>query len=439
MSLLVKSRYRFPWETSPRTTLTAGAAVVLVGYLLLLGLFALTVGVIDAVSAGELVSRVLGMCLAAGGIVCLGAAGGLYLERDWGAWLGVVAGVIGVVIGTMLFVAGWRGNSQLLVVWVAVAVVSLLVLIVLWRARERSLEPRVKKVLLAVSSFVGAAVLISVGQFYYVNFVLPGQVAPSLSVTVDLEKVAETDDFVGLVANVEIENKSNTKVVVLSSIYRLTGRTVVEERRGDLSQRIADAATSHDLRTYLAIPPGDLFDTPISAYAKPSRERLVETGQVLYGHSWFEPNQTYVRHFTVIVPKAASFDIAAFAVHLVVAKGGALEVTTPDQPSSGPKKVDDPPFSYVLTEWPIHETSLIRRLTRAPRYLRAFLILEDDQRPGGDFPQPLVDVSYGSGELLRDTADEYFLGNTISVAELSLWKPEVPSSGAADEGAGGER
>jgi hypothetical protein len=141
-----------------------------------------------------------------------------------------------------------------------------------------------------------------------------------------------------------------------------------------------------------------------------------------YSYSWFEPQGGYSTHVTVPVPKD-QFDVVQLTAELVTAKAGALEIEHPDQPSLGPRREhQESPnrISYVLTEWPLHETSLLRRLTRGPRGVRSFLIFNDSSRPRGVFPQLFIDIASKDATANVDVSKRYFLRYHAAVAEIAL-------------------
>jgi len=332
---------------------------------LLVGLFAAIVGLVDALSAGNLTGRLIGLVLVAAAGLLLLCAAGVLVEHAQAPQLAVAGALAAAGVGAYFLYANLQGFGvdARIAAWslIIAGACAALVVAVLWvRETSGSLTKAGRRVALSAVS-VGS--ILAVLQFWYTAAYVPSTHLPFLTLRAELsEGATATTAFHPLVARIELQNTSDRKVMVLGSVYRVIGARI-GSRDGPSSGGAAGTQRSSCMRG----------NAQNSFFCRRVLEEI-EVGEVIQRRSEFEPTQVYLADLSIPVP-AGRFDVAGLTVEVIVADAERLVL--------GSERAYPPRDSpYVRgTESDIVEQSWVDRLTRPGRVVRSLWVEPPMQGP----------------------------------------------------------
>jgi hypothetical protein len=437
----------------------------------LVGAFATTVGIHDALVAAEVSSRSGGVLLLFAGLALIAIAVALLMptkkwspRRRWVPRVGVYVAAIGIAIGLGLIFsqasspdggpqsivllavlaallvasarAGWSlvrllaltaavlalgylrlragDHDARVIVWVSIVAASGLASLALWRTDPPRIAVSVSKVLLGVIGFVSLSAVIGIAQFWYTTQYLPSTESTSLSVESRLHRLGGDGRTDVVELELTVQNTSQIPAEILGSVYRVTGADVQTIGRSDL-----------DMKRRLGRPL--IYGEAISRYGRNSEWDLVQAGRV-FSYGWrLDADEKFSRVALIHVPHGR-YDTLRSQAEVLIAKRGALNL---DYDSVRLRWLNHAQRHArgIKAIWPIRETSWYRGLTRGDRELRIqWITAADGERRLGRFP-------YVRGAITRvgeeaspaefhdfqgKTAELYGLANTISTREIPL-------------------
>jgi hypothetical protein len=430
-----------------------------------IGLFAGAVGTHDAYRGLEVASRIGGMLLLVAGLLLVSTAVALFLPKlKWATTAGICVSPVGAAVGLSLvgaqlaspdgnwvpvalagllvvvlvvlgvkfemgsfelaMVALWAlfiaygilavgDNDERLVFWVAMTIGSGLAAYALWNAAPPDLSAPASRIVELVFGVFTLGAVVAALQFWYTSQYVPASLGASLSVHQQLERIPGTGPGV-VRLTLTVENTGQTQVKILGSVYRVAGSPTQPAERDE-------GALSSQLRL------SRFEDRTVSRFRREASWDLVQVGHVFAGLSWLDPDEEYSTSVLVYVPPGR-YDALRSQAQLLISKGGALST---DLFGPGPKPLGrtDPREGFV-TEWPIHETSWFRELTRAERRLQVIWVTGAKGPVKGEARYPYIEsVVYrvGSEEDQTDftryterVLTLYGLAESVSSMEMPL-------------------
>jgi hypothetical protein len=242
-------------------------------------------------------------------------------------------------------------------------------------------------------------------QFLYVNEFNAIQAGAALNIEAEIEEFSAPQASSGLrtfVVDVTLQNVSDTKVQVVSSLYSAA-----------LSRTNAHASIDREFYDE-AIADGDDGQGPTenpsaSRYSNSSSRQVIEFGRVTEEGWYFEPNETFATQIVVEVPDDRSFNHLSLSMDLWVARGDRLTldldghddlqfVTDPDSHSFAAR--------YVVKQWRIEPLTGLREIMREAEVLKVVTFLEPRPGvPGSDtypFTDACIDADRVEGEAAMD-------------------------------------
>lgn len=345
------------------------------------------------------------------------AAGGIVRRAAWHVALSLVGSFAAFLVGVALLLAQWEAEPRdsRLLLWLGVVIASAVALALSLRPGAHEVTSAVRRIqLLAV-----VGMLVGVAQFVFTNVYGPVSSGPHLTLESSLEHAGEKvtasgERLVAVKARVTMTNTSERKILVVDSIYQLTGHGVSRRVESGTRQiRLEKAAAS-------ITPEFDNLDAVFES--KESLPTPIRIGQVLSRGSWFEPRETMSREFVVYVPRDGS-DLLRLSAFLFVADWARLNID-PD-PVHGPAVASISDGSTVVTRWNIDEPSWVRRLTRKDPVVWSRWTLRRDHLPEtlAYIDEKGKEIGLETRELpprVVDLNEEYGLIGGFSQAELSL-------------------
>ncbi|MGY1731202.1 hypothetical protein ACI798_06730 [Geodermatophilus sp. SYSU D01045] len=356
------------------------AAVVLFG---VVGLFTFWVGLLDVLSAADLQYKLIGLAFAVAGLA-LFAGSAVLLRESWrythGRIAAVAAGVAGALAGIYLLLMQYRAPglspSRLppfpaWVPWAGITVASVAGAVLGWTSTKDHAATQVKWTALGgrlVAGGLSVTVLFGGVQWWYTQQYQPGTIAAALTVTTELKPAASEADTADphlFEGSIKIENVSDTKVQIVSSLYQvtevtytprteITGVNPLDEERQALACFVEELApvtdpecdqpTVFEYGDFSAGDPRAQDDAAISRTGQPDAFQVLQLGQVLGDGSWLEAREEYQHNILVNVPEQltdpnqpTALRTLELSASLAVAQGSRLVLEK--VPGHGPEMV----------------------------------------------------------------------------------------------------
>src|SRR3954451_16057218 len=370
------------WRRVPGS---AWAAAALFGAV---GLFAISVGLLDVLSATNLQYKLIGFVFAVAGLA-LFTGSTVLLRRRWRATHGriasIVAGLFGAFVGIYLLMLQYGAPalapSRLppfpsWVPWAALVVASGAGAVLGWWSTGEYADYQVTWTAVSkrlVAGGLSVTVLFAGVNWWYTQQYQPNTIAAALTVTTELKPATgegQTPNPHLFQGTIKVKNVADTKVEIVNSSYQVTKvtntpRAAVEGVNPVYEDRQALACFAEELAPvtdpecddqarilqYGQLSPGDPreLSTPlISRTGQFDTAELLQLGEIVPAGSWLEPKEEFQTNVLVHVPEeqvdptqpaqpAPDLRMLDLSAQLAVAQGSRL-VLEP-LPSHGPEMV----------------------------------------------------------------------------------------------------
>jgi hypothetical protein len=392
-------------------------------YFLLFGMFMAGAGLHDLARGPDpaikllaaLWSAVGGVFLLAFLVIILDATEVRRMSARAGAFV-LSASLAAAITGTLLCVAELRSRVVDITVVLAFSVIAGLGCIVFrrlqiaTRARLSYSAHGVRTVVLTLGAGTIASLSLGLVQDWYEQSDSLAETSPTLVVATSLEEVGEKGNLVAYKATVNVKNPTEHRIQVLASEYHLVGSQIAPAALQD--------ATFVEKLAAPFLPVEDSVQVP--RFARGSREDELLTVQAgkLFESSWyFEPDEESTRQYIVFVP-AHRFDLLRIEASIVVARADRLRL------SREPRLAPTLSGTTVISEWPVVQPSLIRRIFEGES------IVWIDYDIGEGYVNILVamfeesqDADGGIRDVTVQEGERIGLAIPRSAFELSLWRP----------------
>src|SRR5829696_129493 len=346
-------------------------------YVGLVGLFALWIGVADVFAVSELGQRLASGLLMATGLLLLAVTAVLLFASGKVRYaIGFVAAWLGAAFGVMLVgLALSSRDPKALPVWIAVAACGVAAALTLRNRAGPELATLLQQGKLKfLTSIVSVGALVGFGQWWYSTQYVPPSALPTLTVTAKLTPAGKTSDGKRLVVNgeVTVTNQNDRPANVVASQYELVAARVTRRPPAD-TDLVSLAA---------AMAPGD---TELQTSSVVRREDVIEIGVPIPSGSYLAPKDSRTVTFSAYLPPG--FDVARLhGITITSRRKLVFDRKTRFEKVPGgevPRDLDDVEVddagTIVTHRRPIHEPSLLRRLTRGDRVL----LVRRATTPGG--------------------------------------------------------
>jgi hypothetical protein len=311
-------------------------------------------------------------------------------------------------------VSGFRASGNptrfwsFAVLWIALIVISALAVYLDWR--DGGFELPKTQVVKRASAVVTISALIGAGQFWYTSSFIPFEASPTLSVVAELQHFAATSNRMAVRATITVKNTGSAKVVVLGSLYRLTGA----------SQPTRTTPPAVDAEVRNAWAEGH---PPASVFTSSSTTHLIQTGRLLPLNWSFDRGEELHTSFVAFVP-SGQFDSASLHTEIYVAKSEVLKLDSEASEQPGGYTLNG--HRYYGQRQGISEASWVARLTGANGKVYQLWRLDDDGSSPNDQGSPDLYVSIVSENAGRPTGVTsgtltfYGVAQTITDDQLPL-------------------
>jgi len=364
---------------------SAWAAAALFGAV---GLFAISVGLLDVLSATNLQYKLIGFAFAVAGLA-LFTGSTVLLRRRWRATHGriasIVAGLFGAFVGVYLLMLQYGAPalapSRLppfpsWVPWAALVVASGAGAVLGWWSTGEYADYQVTWTAVSkrlVAGGLSVTVLFAGVNWWYTQQYQPNTIAAALTVTTELKPATgegQTPNPHLFQGTIKVKNVADTKVEIVNSSYQVTKvtntpRAAVEGVNPVYEDRQALACFAEELAPvtdpecddqarilqYGQLSPGDPreLSTPlISRTGQFDTAELLQLGEIVPAGSWLEPKEEFQTNVLVHVPEeqvdptqpaqpAPDLRMLDLSAQLAVAQGSRLVIQP--VPSHGPEMV----------------------------------------------------------------------------------------------------
>jgi hypothetical protein len=342
------------------------AALAAASWLAILGFAATAIGVHDAIDASEINVRLVGALLLVAGIVMLSGAVGLSRRTPVGLSLAMIAALLGVLVGIMMFLTQVANDEpdQRLAAWALIIVASGAAALCVRAALPSDERPQtIWSRLPILKSAISVGVLASVAQFWYSQIYLPTKAPPILTIEMKVDKVTPRAGHLILQGSAVVRNASDTKVALLASTLDIRGtrlsatRIKPEEFTGLVGD--AESASFGMANRYVIQGPESVI----------SHGRLLHDAYLDAGEAVTVPILTWLpKHkYSAVHLDAAVWGGRANALELEDATQ-TNSLSTTDGLFSETNALPTKDGVFYVTRLP--EASWLQRLTRGERYLR---------------------------------------------------------------------
>lgn len=396
--------------------------------LLAVGAFAAAVGARDLLVTGYIEGRLVGLAMVV--IGCTDIVVGsrvMKVDKPAARQLAVVAGVLSALLGAALLTAQERGGDPgaMTPLWVAIILGSALSAALAYRRREdwSTLSSRARG---AVAASVSLGVVLTAVQFYYGSFYLAAREAPALSLTTELTGGGSVERLKGVTGTIRVKNTSGTRVLVLGSVYTITGSRAKRQELSarELAQEFARPATATP--TSPTTPP-----TAGSRYVKEQALTTIKADEITSGGGQFvfEPNEEITKRVVAHVP-SGYHDLLRLTAYTEVMKADKVELGGKlPLPQYGKVIELEDGGMGVLLRRSIDEASWVGSLIRDKRSLTFAWIVAapPDQADATPVPYPVTAFmrnDEGAADVDLDDVQrlskQYGVASTQSTSELIL-------------------
>jgi hypothetical protein len=223
---------------------------------------------------------------------------------------------------------------------------------------------------------LSASFFFSLAQFWYSNLYLPNQVGPAVSIQSELvatpSSVLNKQGLDSYAASIKVKNISKAKVMVVSSVYGVRGLALSKSDGSEAETHLVHGAVRRSSS-------GRLVESKrVRGYASLAASTIFDVGKVAEDNSWLEPSEEFATVIQVAAPKPDRFDVIQLFVQLVVANSNKFHPH--GRLSYGPKLVERPENTfaqtYIASERPLRDLSLLRRALFGQRGLRVVRVLQ---------------------------------------------------------------
>jgi hypothetical protein len=367
------------------------------------------VGYCDVFDASSFSVRLLAVFFLLAGITVLTAAAGLIFGTQWGAFLGLIASLLGIIIGFVMsaiqligrednFALGsWRLDYRL-GIWVALAVVAALCTRLLL---ANGVDAAPLKRLPTLLSAIG---ILGLFQFWYGQLYLPTTPEPNLTVSINLTKEGASiidkagTQMLAVTATMSIKNAGPKARLVASSFEAIAYEAELRSKGvedNDFMLALRNDGQSLRFGTY-------------------QKSKVIASQMLLYGGNWLESGQELSPQFIFYVPR--TFDRVAVVAELHVGNGVRFDYSS--ECHTERTKLDDNTWA-----WSIKESSTINDWTRDSRCIHVGLVRERSQEFHPHLVQYIERVDRLSPKDYEGAMRRlYGLVTITAVSELSVWE-----------------
>lgn len=345
-----------PGTVATPARLTGGlkkAALASTAWLAILGIASTSIGLHDALDAREIGVRLVGALLLLAGVAMLSGAVGLLRRMPVGLSLAMIAALLGVAVGIMIFLTQVANDEPdgRLVGWAFIIVASGATALYVRAMTPSEDRAKIWSRLPILKSAVSVGVLVSVAQFWYSQLYLPTRAPPSLTLETKVHKVTPRAKHIVIEGSAVIRNTSDTTVDVLASTLDIRGARIKLDRVEP--EVFTDRAIDADLGG------GVTAERHISQ----DPHMVVSHGRLVNEGTYFEAGETITVPVLTWVPKSRYNTLCLEAV-IDVARGKALGLG--DAKTIRSEVTADGVFRIIR----LPEASWLQSLTRGDRYLR---------------------------------------------------------------------
>ena len=352
-------------SAQPSLPLELGALAA-AAWLAVLGLAATVIGVHDAVDATEINVRLAGALLLIAGILMLSGSVGLVRRTEVGLSLAIIAALLGVLIGIMMFVTQVANDEpdRRLAAWALIIVASgatayCVRAVVSPAERAKNIWSRLP----VLKSAISIGVLASVAQFWYSQMYVPATAPPILTLEMKVGKVTRRAGHLIIEGSVVVRNASDTKVALLASTLDMKGtRLTSAQIKPDIFAGVVRDAESAAFRM-------------ANRYVVHGPERVISHGRLL-SDTFLDAGEAVTVPIITWLPEHTYNTVYISAA---VWGGRASALKLEDATETNSLSVRDGVFTeanalptkdgvFYVTRLP--EASWLQRLTRGERYLR---------------------------------------------------------------------
>jgi hypothetical protein len=340
------------------------------------GVFALVVGLHDALLAASLASRLAGGGIAVGGVLLFVAAVQARrpgrADEGWRALLGIAAGAVETCIGAFLLVAAFdepaASDDRRWWGWAALMTVGVATMVLYFAIGRGRLARSLGRPVSIVASGAAISVVLGLVQLWQSAASSPSQTNPNLALTIALRPLPPKDGLERFAASFTARNLSDVPLLVLGSRYAATGIDMTS------AQAQSDEAFTRRLRRDARV------SADLTRAEEPAAAELAQAGAIAPDDFTFFPDEVF-RTSRVISIRPRRYDRLVVTADVAVAREDRLEIDLMDPdnplrefPQAGVLNVR-PPIALSET-LPVLEESWVRRLTRPAVDLRRVYVAD---------------------------------------------------------------